>query len=380
MKNLHTWSTTSTPPPKNPTTAATRSSRARPNRPANFTNNTPVQQPATPVPAQSIPLQPYTVATNNPAYASMAPTHRGPLPTVPQALQSSYASRLRTGATLLMQPILSSTSAANAGGPSGAATAVTLTRSASRRGGIVNYTEPGSGDDEDDDNVPDAGALDSGEDSDFVASGGTRTAVRQSRNRMGQGMVMFNGNASARPSTPTPTKDKNELDQSYLGQVPPERFIKSRPMPPTAHEYPSQAALEANAARVVLPVPIRVEFETDTHRIRDCFMWNLHESLITPESFARSFCQDLELPLNPWADTVAAQIRAQLEDAEGAASMALGGDAAMEIDSTPGDEVPECRVIISVCFVVASPHNRGFDKNFFSLLYRSMSRLPITIC
>ena len=91
-------------------------------------------------------------------------------------------------------------------------------------------------------------------------------------------------------------------------------------------------------------VPIRVEFETDTHRIRDCFVWNLHEALVTPEEFARTFCADLDLPAAPWADTVAAQIRAQLEDHDGVGSMELaidgGGDG--------GDEVPECRVILSV--------------------------------
>jgi chromatin structure-remodeling complex subunit SFH1 len=102
--------------------------------------------------------------------------------------------------------------------------------------------------------------------------------------------------------------------------------------------------LANQAERSVALVPIRVEFETDTHRIRDCFVWNLHESLVTPEEFARTFCADLDLPAIPWADTVAAQIRAQLEDQDGVGSMELavdgGGDG--------GDEVPECRVVLSV--------------------------------
>lgn len=95
-----------------------------------------------------------------------------------------------------------------------------------------------------------------------------------------------------------------------------------------------------------------MEFETDTHRVRDCFVWNLYEKLITPESFARTFCADLELPVVPWVETVTNQIRAQLEDHEGVASLDLGGDdlnKAMDVDGDEeGEEVPECRVILSV--------------------------------
>ena len=97
-------------------------------------------------------------------------------------------------------------------------------------------------------------------------------------------------------------------------------------------------------------VPIRVEFETETLRIRDCFVWNLNETLIKPESFAKVFCADLDLPTVPWVETVANQIRAQLEDHEGVASMDVGVDHAMDVDPhlESGDEIPECRVILSV--------------------------------
>ena len=104
-------------------------------------------------------------------------------------------------------------------------------------------------------------------------------------------------------------------------------------------------ALEAQARKPTSLVPIRVEFETDTHRIRDCFVWNLNEDLIQPEEFAKIFCQDLDLPSVPWQETVANQIRAQLEDHEGVASM----DFEVVDPYSPGDEeVPECRVILSV--------------------------------
>lgn len=78
-------------------------------------------------------------------------------------------------------------------------------------------------------------------------------------------------------------------------------------------------------------------------------MWNLNETLIKPESFAKVFCADLDLP-SVWAETVANQIRAQLEDHEGVASMDLGVNHAMDLDpyAESSDEIPECRVILSV--------------------------------
>ena len=231
----------------------------------------------------------------------------------------------------------------------------------------MNYTEPGSGDE-----FPDAGEIDS-DDSDFVASGGTRTAVRAARlsSKAPVGASVFRAGASTptitvRAATPQQQK-QNDLDQSYLGMIPPSRFITAKPVAPTKHEYlyvsptprihglmhtvnssSSPEALDIQARKPTALVPIRVEFETDTHRIRDCFVWNLHEDLIKPESFARTFCTDLDLPTNPWADLVAAQIRAQLEEHEGIAALDFGAETDVEDEAREGDEVPECRVILSV--------------------------------
>lgn len=221
----------------------------------------------------------------------------------------------------------------------------------------MNYADPGSGDD-----LPDAGAIDS-DDSDFVASGGTRTSIRQGRTRLGSGMLVFNSaGVAVAASTPgrslTPRLDKAEIDQSYLGMVPPGRFIKSRPIVPTSHEYPAPDVVEKQALRRTALVPIRVEFETDTHRVRDCFVWNINETTITPENFAKIFCGDLDLPLHPWADTVANQIRAQLEEHEGVASMEMGLDGAADLDTVPpnGEDMHECRVILSIDVQIANYH------------------------
>jgi chromatin structure-remodeling complex subunit SFH1 len=115
-------------------------------------------------------------------------------------------------------------------------------------------------------------------------------------------------------------------------------------------------------------VPVRVEFETETHRIRDVFTWNIHERLLSPEHFARVFAQDLDLDVSARqgaVETMAAQIKAQLEDVEGIASMDLSpdwtwvderqprpGDPDLDLDlpvtNEPMEETPECRVIVEV--------------------------------
>ncbi|KAI9573662.1 hypothetical protein HD554DRAFT_2013099 [Boletus coccyginus] len=292
------------------------------------------------VPAASVPPPP----PPNP------PLH--PLPVTTQALHSTYPSRLRTGTSLLMQPILNVSS--------------TTARTSTRRGGMVNYAEPGSGDE-----FPDAGAIDS-DDSDFIASGGTRTALRQSRTRMGSGITVFHSGSGLSTPQPQPLQlqsqqqlkpvqtEKAELEQSYLGMVPPSRFIKPKPVGPTAHEYPPVDALETYSLKRTSLVPIRVEFETETHRIRDCFVWNLYETLIKPETFAKIFCMDLDLPIVPWAETVANQIRAQLEEHEGVASLDLGVDDYIhkhtDRDGEAVEEIPECRVILSIDVQIATYH------------------------
>lgn len=94
-----------------------------------------------------------------------------------------------------------------------------------RRAAAINYAEPGSGDE-----MIDAGALDS-DDSDFLASGGTRGAVRRAG---GGNSSAFHGRQGA-PQPPPPLR--NELDQSYLGMVPPSRFITGKGVAPTRHDY-----------------------------------------------------------------------------------------------------------------------------------------------
>ena len=227
QKNIANWSTSSTPPPR----AGSRRSRLA--KSSNLVP-TPAAAPATPTSAAIPHIQPLAYQPP-PSLAMMAASHpppndprsarlRAPLPTTLQALQSTYASRLQTGATLLVQPILSGSSTVAAA----ATTASTSTRP--RRGGVVSYADPGSGDD-----IPDAGEVDS-DGSDFVASGGTRTAIRAARGalRVPNGATMYLAGGTPAPPAAA-AASRTELDQSYLGLIPPARFIIAKPFASTKH-------------------------------------------------------------------------------------------------------------------------------------------------
>ncbi|KAI0344413.1 SNF5-domain-containing protein [Trametopsis cervina] len=342
LNNIRQWSHSVTPPPTNGRSNPSRKARATKGSslaPTPTTQNAALPRVSVPPVASTSQAQglPRTHPQNSAPYPP-----RTSLPTATQALHTTYPSRLRTGVTLLMQPIFASASS------TAAATRTT------RRGGIVNYADPGSGDE-----FPDAGAIDS-EDSDFMASGGTRAATRSARlsSRAPVGAGVFSaGGATMIMQAPQPSSQpqRNEIDQSYLGMVPPSRFITPKAAPLTKLQYYPPDALEMQARRTTALIPIRVEFETETHRIRDCFVWNLTENLITPEMFAQTFCMDLDLPPNPWVETIANQIRAQIEDHESVAAVDFDLDA-LNIYGPGEDEVPECRVILSIDVQIATYH------------------------
>lgn len=79
------------------------------------------------------------------------------------------------------------------------------------------------------------------------------------------------------------------------------------------------------------PVPANMQYDpslpqyrpqemTVPYRLRDFFLWNLHESMITTDQFALTLVQDLDLP-NPrvLAAEISKQIRTQLEEYAGVA-------------------------------------------------------------
>ena len=53
--------------------------------------------------------------------------------------------------------------------------------------------------------------------------------------------------------------------------------------------------LTENATQQEILVPIRLDLEIEGQKLRDCFVWNKNEQLITPEVFAEILCEDLDL-------------------------------------------------------------------------------------
>ncbi|KAI9860404.1 MAG: Chromatin structure remodeling complex protein sfh1 [Vezdaea acicularis] len=89
-------------------------------------------------------------------------------------------------------------------------------------------------------------------------------------------------------------------------------FIPSAPfpLPPNVHE------LNLNPS---LPV-YKTGEATPPYRLKDVFLWNLHETLITPDQFALALVNDLDLPNSTvMAINISNQIRTQLEEYAGVA-------------------------------------------------------------
>ena len=59
------------------------------------------------------------------------------------------------------------------------------------------------------------------------------------------------------------------------------------------NSYVEREAIE-NAAQTEVLVPIRIDMELEGQKLRDCFVWNRNERLITPEAFAEAMCDDLK--------------------------------------------------------------------------------------
>ncbi|KAJ3913158.1 hypothetical protein F5877DRAFT_52875 [Lentinula edodes] len=308
--------------------------------------------------------------------APVAPVVGTPISSSAQAYFTSYASRLRTGATLLVQPTLfpgstttgSATAASSTSFPlastSSSSTLGTTTRPtrASRRsrGTVINYAEVDDEGDDDDDHIPDAGALDDDvTDGDFVAGSGRRVGRPSKQQQQARGDTSM------------------DLDQSYLGQVPPSRFIKSRGFLSNAAtaqggpmfaldygpNYLSSLPPPQNPNPNPILIPVRLEFDVPELglRIRDVFLWNLHEpsaSGITPEVFASQFCRDLDIGVDPYGEIVARQIRAQVEDARGEAW--VGWMDSLDLNQHHHQNSPsqntECRVILSLDVQISTHH------------------------
>jgi chromatin structure-remodeling complex subunit SFH1 len=84
------------------------------------------------------------------------------------------------------------------------------------------------------------------------------------------------------------------------------------PTPPNAHDFGIDENLPAYRAPDVTPA----------YRLKDAFLWNLHEALTTPDYFAKTLVDELDLPADKkqvFIRDITSQIRQQLEEYAGVA-------------------------------------------------------------
>ncbi|KAI9348406.1 hypothetical protein BD770DRAFT_327344 [Pilaira anomala] len=64
-------------------------------------------------------------------------------------------------------------------------------------------------------------------------------------------------------------------------------------------------------------VPVRLDIDVDSIKLRDRFLWNMNvEQYLTPEKFGEMLCEDLELSTHRFVQPIADSIRAQVLDFE----------------------------------------------------------------
>ncbi|KAL2200280.1 hypothetical protein P885DRAFT_28792 [Corynascus similis CBS 632.67] len=220
-----------------------------------------------------------------------------------QAILSSYAPRLRTYNNALLQPVLP-----------GAAPSNPLARTTKRGTTIINYAEDGY-DDYDDD-----------EDDNRRRPTGLRSLRRD------DSTTKVDPSEKVGKDTSAPVEVQG-IYRDWMGKVRPNRsdaqnYVQAC-LPLTLIPIRIDLDIPAFTPQPALPAPGPVDLNhpfykpqepTVPYRLRDTFLWNLHETLITTDMFATQLVQDLDLPNR--ASTIAEiskQIRTQLEEYAGVA-------------------------------------------------------------
>jgi chromatin structure-remodeling complex subunit SFH1 len=223
---------------------------------------------------------------------------------VPQAYLSSYAPRLRAYNNSLLNPVISTLTGPQA-------------RTTKRGTTLINYAEDGY-DYEDDD------------DDDRRRPTGLRSLRREDSNTAGTAAAKVGKDARAPVEVQGIWRDwmlkgkqRSDLNNQAQAQMPvtliPIRidvdipaFMPAAPFPLPRGSHQITPQMDGSLYRMgELTVP---------YKLRDIFLWNLHETVITTDQFAMTLVQDLDLPnQGAIANEISKQIRTQLEEYAGVA-------------------------------------------------------------
>ncbi|GMM38104.1 Sfh1 protein [Saccharomycopsis crataegensis] len=201
-----------------------------------------------------------TSITTTDTYFTFPSTMLMEKPLFPQALTTTFHSRVENENTALY--ITTQTS-----------------RGKKRNATVVNYAEDFFEENSDDDNSDDS-------------------LTSSSRRRNGSSMFSM---SSVDPNNLTGNALLNNFQGKLATKTPHQRF--------TNYEM----VRNANAGETLVPIRIDLDHNNGNNRIVDFFMWNLHETLLTPEKFAEIMCQDLEFSAGV-QQQIANSIQLQLDD------------------------------------------------------------------
>jgi chromatin structure-remodeling complex subunit SFH1 len=98
----------------------------------------------------------------------------------------------------------------------------------------------------------------------------------------------------------------------------------------TKHIMYTEQQLQELAETEEVLVPIRLNLEAEGYRVTDFFMWNMNETVMTPEAFAIITCQDFDLPVG-FTHTIASSIKNQLQEYSTLASVKLPPESGIHV-------------------------------------------------
>ncbi|OTB20089.1 hypothetical protein K445DRAFT_52960 [Daldinia sp. EC12] len=225
----------------------------------------------------------------------------------PQAFLSSYAPRLRVYNNSLLTPVIHSTA------PTGP-----VSRTTKRGTTVINYAEDGY--DYDDDDEED--------------SRRRPTGLRSLRREDSASRIDPSDKFGKETNAPVEvqgiwrdwmlkTKNRSDLNNQAQAAMPvtliPIRIDVDIPAFMPSAAYPLPRGLNQPPPQMD-PALYRTGDLTVPYKLRDIFLWNLHETVITTDQFALSLVQDLDLPnQGAIAAEISKQIRTQLEEYAGVA-------------------------------------------------------------
>ncbi|KAI1377589.1 SNF5-domain-containing protein [Hypoxylon crocopeplum] len=225
----------------------------------------------------------------------------------PQAFLSSYAPRLRVFNNSLLTPVIHSTAPA---GP--------VSRTTKRGTTVINYAEDGYDYDDDDDDD----------------SRRRPTGLRSLRREDSTSRIDPSDKYGKETAAPVQvqgiwrdwmlkTKNRSDLNNQAQAAMPvtliPIRIDVDIPAFMPSAPYPLPRGLNQPPPQMDQSL-YRMSEMTVPYKLRDIFLWNLHETMITTDQFALSLVQDLDLPnQGAIAAEISKQIRTQLEEYAGVA-------------------------------------------------------------